>query len=442
MSRFTVFIGGVHGAGKGVLCDRIKRDIICDYVSASQLLGWRTKNKQVDDVETNQKLLSILLPNAISADKVFLVDGHFSLWNKDGHAEVVSNSVFESFSPDALIVVVDDENIIAERLYTRDGIKYNSAQIQLLQDCEVSNARNVSCNLSIPLFVVNSRNEEMVISVIHEMKNMMTRYTRDNIYSEMLKTVIMRFDFSGATSIRRFVDNIKQDLLLRNSFKRLRYIPQDQYNVKITKRENDGSLPITEEQPKMIYRFFDCRIDENPDVILDVTSDAICLSIDCRNSYNGSKKYTSFMVSLMTMLMQHDPYIIIERIGIRKIDAQVIPSGENIHLYFNENFVAASSWYSSLKESVNLAELFKIGKVNFNVVQHIDRIPSGEDRAIYDVDAFIENGEISEMVANEKKLSIFLDKDIQDKMFELFVGVAASEYLEKCYKAKQARNQE
>ena len=263
----------------------------------------------------------------------------------------------------------------------------------------------------------------------------MTEYTRDNIYSEMLKTVIIRFDFSGSTSIRRFVDEIKPDM--KKNFDQMRPINQNQYTFKVRPKDSeDGSLPVAEQQNNILYHFYDCRMDEDLDVVLDIAVDSVCLTIDCRRKYKGSKKYTDLMVDIMMRLVQFDPYINIERIGVRKIDAQVIPKGGNISDYFNANYLAAQSWYLNRKEKVNFTELYKMGRVNFNVVQHIDRLPMDETRAIFDVDAYIVNGDISVLMKNKTELGRFLNEEVQDKMFELFVSFASKDYLEKSKLAK------
>lgn len=439
MSRFTIFIGGVHGAGKGYLCEKIREKIICDYVSASRLLHWATPSKKVQNISANQRLLSELLPPAIASDRVFLVDGHFSLWNEEGKVEAIELGVFQSCSPNALIVVIDDESRIVARLKERDGIDYSLEQINEIQAVEIDNAKSISLSLGIPLFIVRSAEDVVIDNVIEKLKSMMTRYTRENIYSEMLKTVIIRFDFLGATDIRQFVNSIKKDEVVYKAFPQMRPIPQDQYNFKVSPKDiKDGSLPLYEKQSNTIFRFFDCKLDSDLDVILDITSDAVCLSIDCSKHYNGSKKYTDFMVYLMTKLIKYDPYIRIGRIGVRKLDAQIIPDGKTIYDYFNDSYLAARSWYSGKKDVLNYVEQFRIERVNFNVVQHIDRLPNGSDRAIYDVDAYIVNGDIDAMVADELKLGEFLNNEVQDKMFELFVACASTEYLEECLRAKKA----
>ena len=435
MSRFTIFVGGVHGVGKGCFFDMLREYIICEYVSASSLLHWATVDKTVNDIEANQNFLASELPKAIQADKVFMIDGHYALWNKVGGVERVSQKLFDACSPNFLICITADPATIAQRLRERDRIDYDAEQINSLQTVEIANAKDISKRLNVPLFIIDS-GETSYVKAIKEIKNTMTEYTRENIYSEMLKTVIIRFDFSGSTSIRRFVDDIKPFMIER--FAQMRTLSQNQYTFKVRPKEiEDGSLPIAEQQNKLVYHFFECKLDEHLDVVLDVAVDSVCLTIDCRKRYNGSKKYTDLMVELMTRLIIFDPYINIERIGVRKIDAQVVPLGEHISQYFNENYLAAKSWYASTKEKVNFTEVYRIGRVNFNVVQHIDRLPGGESRAIFDVDAYIVNGDIRSLMGDGSALNAFLNDEVQDKMFEIFVSFASKNYLERCKEAKQ-----
>lgn len=437
MSRFTVFLGGVHGSGKGHFSALLRQEIICDYLSASSLLHWATNDKTVEDVDANQDLLSSIIPDAIRDDKAYLLDGHYALWNKQGGIDMVSAKVFEACKPNVLLCMTGNPSIIAERLTQRDNIDYTPDQIATLQAAETEGAKHLAGLLSVPLYLIDTENIEQQLAVIKNIKSMMSEFTRDNIYSEMLKTVIIRFDFTGSTSIRRFVDAIKQESFIRESFASMRPIQQSQFNIKVNQKEiEDGSLPVTERQNNIVYRFYDCKIDEGLEVILDVTVDSACLTIDCRKGYRGSRKYTDLMVKLIMKLKQVDPYITIQRIGVRKIDAQIIPVGGHISQYFNENYRAAESWYASKKDRVNFAELFHLGRVNYNVVQHIDSLDTNEDRAIYDVDAFIVNGEINKLMTDEAQLSTFLNEEVQDKMFELFVSVASRDYLEKCKQAK------
>ena len=61
MAKTKLFIGGIRGVGKGSLCKKLVEAYLCEYVSASALLNWNKKSKQVQDVSRNQKILAELL---------------------------------------------------------------------------------------------------------------------------------------------------------------------------------------------------------------------------------------------------------------------------------------------------------------------------------------------------------------------------------------------
>lgn len=433
MSRFTIFVGGVHGSGKGNVCRYLSQEIISDYVSASQLLHWAVKDKTVENIEANQKLLTVLLPHALQADKTFVIDGHFALWNKDKTIEEVSQNLFEACDPNVIIVVIENPEIIVVRLKERDGIDYSQEEIERLQAVELENAHRISDNLGIPLYIVQSTKREKVISCVLKIKQHMAIYTRDNISSKMLKTVIFRFDYAGGTDLTRFVNEIKQLDAIKGVFNSLRRIDAPRYNITVNTRDIEaGRLPLAEKQESAIFRFYDCKYDTGVNVILDVSATSVCLTIDCRENYHGSKRYTELMGQLIHSLKTMDSFVSVQRIGIRKIDAQEIGESECISDYFNENYVAAQSWYRSPKQQINYAEFFQIGRVNFNVVQHISSSKNGNPQAILDVDAFIENGDINSLIDDPKSLADFMNYEMQDKMFEMFVYYASKSYLEKC----------
>lgn len=437
MSRFTIFVGGIHGSGKSRFCKILQKEIICDYVSASKILQWTTKDKTVENIEANQEALSLLIPYAIQGDKTFVIDGHFALWNKNGSIENIPITLFNACNPNAIVVIIETPAIIAERLFRRDGIHYGIEEIEKLQEKEKENAHRTSETLGIPIFVLGSTNDDGIKSCIINIKKIMAEYTRENISSPMLKTVIIRFDYAGGTNILQFVNEIKQQDFIKNAFGALQRIDTPQLSITLNACDIEtGSLPFAEKQKSTIYRFYECKYDEGLNVILDVSAESVCLAIDCRKNYQGSGQYTELMGKLISKLKDLDSFISVRRIGIRKIDAQVLEEGEKISDYFNENYIASRSWYSSPKDRVNYADFFTIGRVGFNVVQHISHNSEGKTQAIFDVDSFIVNEEINSLISNEKQLIDFMNNEMQDKMFELFVSCASKQYLEKCKQAK------
>lgn len=129
MTRFRIFIGGVHGVGKGSLCKRLVDYLMCEYVSASSLLNWATKTKQVKDVLRNQEILADLLQGHMQKEFSYVIDGHFALWNESNECIKVPLRTFTSLNLDAIIIATCASAVIQERLANRDDYEYKLEDI-------------------------------------------------------------------------------------------------------------------------------------------------------------------------------------------------------------------------------------------------------------------------------------------------------------------------
>lgn len=434
MAKLRIFVGGIHGVGKGSLCKQMVNYLMCEYLSASKLLSWNTKTKQVDNVSHNQEILAILFQKYMQDDFSYVIDGHFALWNKFDQCEIAPLKTFTNLKLNAIIIATCANELIQRRLATRDGLFYNIENIANLQEREYKQAKYVAENLAIPLIVIDTTKESNFYKVMKKIEQI-NPYTRDNILSSMLKTVIMRVDFEGLTDLPSFISHVKSKNQMQETFAKMTMHPKRNMKVSFRPKDiEDGQLPITETQKSIIYRFFDCKISNSTKVTLDIDSESITLAIDCQTNYNGSKEYSSFMGWIINELRSYDQYIVVNRLGVRKIDVQVLSEGEEIDFYFNEKYIVAKSWKNSpTKTKSILTELFEIDNIHFNVVQYIDRIEDNRVRLIYDVDAFFTGDEIGTILQSEN-IEDILYHNIQDRMFGLFVSVASEKYLESCKK--------
>ncbi|MBO7552543.1 MAG: TIGR04255 family protein [Bacteroidaceae bacterium] len=440
MTRLRIFVGGVHGAGKGSLCKQLVNHFIGEYVSASQLLHWNSKYKYVKDVSYNQDLLTELLQKYTQHDTNYVIDGHFALWNSDYKCEVVPIKTFESLNLSMIIIVKCANELIQKRLKFRDDVSYRLDDIKVLQSLEEEQAKIVAESLGIPLMIVNPTECFDYFNFIKHIE-MMKQYTRDNISSQMLKTAIIRIDFTGLTNVRSFVNRIKSSVKLQEAFGKMVMIPKQNMSVSFRPKDiEEGQLPFTETQKSILFRFHECKMEGDSNVTLDIEPESITLAIDCQKNYKGSRDYSYFMGWIIDELLAFDQYVTIIRLGVRKIDVQVLEAGEPIEKYFNERFVVTQSWKSwPPKTKSILTELLEIDNISFNVTQYIDRINDGRERLIYDVDAFL-NGNILEKALKSGNASDFLYHDMQDRMFDFFVSVASIDYLELSKKRKTEQN--
>ena len=444
MARVKLFIGGIHGVGKGSFCKMLVDAYFCEYVSASSLLNWTKKSKQVQDVNRNQKILAELLAEKTSGDSSYIIDGHFALWNESNRCEVVPLETFIPIGLNGIVLITCSADIVQERLCERDGISYEIDRIRDLQNSEILQAKYVAESLNIPLFVFDATQSIDYEVVLTQIDKLMKKYTRDNIYSEMLKTVIIRLDFTGVINIAPFVDFIKRTPIIESNFEAFDEIAQRQLNVSFVPKDiEDGGLPVAKAQDRTIYRFSKWKHVNNSDAILDIDNSSITIGVDCGTKYNGSKGYSDVIIKLMCELKKYDQYISLKRLGVRKIDAKVINEGEKIEDFFNDKFVVLDSWRQSQKDMSSLTDLLHIDDVRFNVVQRIERLKDEKEnryliRAFYDVDSYIETNVLRNI--NDEQLEYYLNVKMQEKMFEMFVNVASAKYLESCKKEKERRN--
>ena len=307
-----------------------------------------------------------------------------------------------------------------------------------MQNAEIEQAKFVSQELNIPLFFIDTSGVANYEVLLNQLDKIMKKYTRENIYSEMLKTVIIRLDFSGVINIGSFVDMIKQSEAIKSKFAILEEIPQRELNVSFLPEDaGTGGLPITKAQDKTIFRFSKWKDTTNSEARLDIDNTSMTLSIDCRNNYKGSGEYSSLMISLMNDVMKHDQFVKFQRLGVRKIDAQILNDENHINDYFNDNFTVKNSWeQGESKDMSTLTDFLHIDDVKFNVIQRIERIPEDKLRLIYDVDSYI-YADALEKICEGQSVESYLNKKMQDKMFDMFVNVTSEKYLDSCLKAKE-----
>ncbi len=170
MNKGSIFVGGVHGSGKTQLCKKIQEKIDCVYLSASQLLKWSKKEKNVENVQENQRKLKELLKEKMQDDKLYLIDGHFTLWNKEYKCEKIPLTFFEDLNIKCILLVVENEDVIEKRLFVRDEINVLSENIVSISDVEKEYSQFVAEKLGVYFYQVNSSNENQVNILINQME--------------------------------------------------------------------------------------------------------------------------------------------------------------------------------------------------------------------------------------------------------------------------------
>jgi len=155
-----IFIGGIHGSGKGEVCKQIIEQSNLIHLIASEVLRWHElspkKEKIVQNIIETQKRLTTNLESIIIPENQYLLDGHYCLLNQNGIPEKVPFSLFEHISPSKLILVIADSEVVKERLKKRDSKEYAKELITKFQELETAYSKELAIQLNIPLLIINS----------------------------------------------------------------------------------------------------------------------------------------------------------------------------------------------------------------------------------------------------------------------------------------------
>lgn len=161
MKNDIIFIGGIHGVGKGTLCERIESELGIVHLSASEVLKWKELNvdssdKRVTDIDSTQDRLLNNLKGIINPGQTYLLDGHFCLLNKENQIEKVPEDVFIGINPKKIIVVSENPEIISKRLSQRDGRIYETSLLKEMQNTEIEHAKYISNLLGVEMYKIQS----------------------------------------------------------------------------------------------------------------------------------------------------------------------------------------------------------------------------------------------------------------------------------------------
>lgn len=165
-----IFIGGIHGVGKGTICKEIASKTSLIHITASEILKWNeissTSNKLVNNISSTQERLIHGLKNLIEKDKQYLLDGHFCLLNSFGEPCKIEEETFDNINPKIISIVIDDVENISKRLETRDNKKYDIIVLNKLQEMEIEYAKYLSKKYNIQYIEIKNSDYKSLLNNI------------------------------------------------------------------------------------------------------------------------------------------------------------------------------------------------------------------------------------------------------------------------------------
>lgn len=166
-----IFIGGIHGVGKGTFCDKVSSHTNTIHLSSSDLIKWTEissiKNKNVLNIDLTQERLLIGLEKTIENNRRYILDGHFCLLNKENIPTNIPFETFKKINPKKLIVITEDIKIISDRLNDRDDKFYSEELLEKFQEKEKKRAKEIAQKLNIELLCYNNNFKEALNFINH-----------------------------------------------------------------------------------------------------------------------------------------------------------------------------------------------------------------------------------------------------------------------------------
>jgi adenylate kinase len=158
----VIFLAGVHGVGKGFLGAPVANALGISHFTASQLIReekgqatWGT-DKKTSDLDDNQLALIRAVGQRRLTHPHILLDGHFVLRNAQGILTPLATSVFKELHPTGVILLTEDESIIASRLALRDKGTPDIQAISELAAAELTHAQAVCTELKLPFTQIHA----------------------------------------------------------------------------------------------------------------------------------------------------------------------------------------------------------------------------------------------------------------------------------------------
>lgn len=169
-SKNIIFVGGVHAVGKSTFADYVRKIASnIELLSCSALLNWENpEDKEVEDVMTNQERLISALNNVVDIDKPYLIDGHFCLLDQNHNIVPVDYAVIKAINPRRIFLLVEDINVIHDRLLTRDGKDYSLNLLSEMSAKEQELAENFSTQYDVPLLILRADEYDKVDTIVKE----------------------------------------------------------------------------------------------------------------------------------------------------------------------------------------------------------------------------------------------------------------------------------
>lgn len=173
----TIFVAGVHSAGKTFATKPACQKLGLVHATASQLIkqerglaSWDA-SKMVSDVDQNQLALVSAARRIREEGATLVLDGHLVLRRAAGDHERLSVHVFRSLGCSAILLIRSPVAILQDRLRARHDASWSDEELTAFSKAEDEHGQHVAKALGIPLITLDAPSVDMVESWLVRLSN-------------------------------------------------------------------------------------------------------------------------------------------------------------------------------------------------------------------------------------------------------------------------------
>lgn len=158
MKTGIIFITGTYGVGKNTLCNNLSKELNIPFFSSGDLISEINgetygANKIVKDKTANQNILISAVKRKLSLNPVFMLAGHFCIFNQNYEVEILPEFVYKEMPISKLILLEANIEKIINNIRLRDKKLYSLDAIKSLILTERKQAEMISGQLNLPLYI-------------------------------------------------------------------------------------------------------------------------------------------------------------------------------------------------------------------------------------------------------------------------------------------------
>lgn len=256
-------------------------------------------------------------------------------------------------------------------------------------------------------------------------------YDRYSLSDNLLKRVIIKADYEGVTNLDSVVEDLKTNCLAE-FFK--------SYRRKIPAVDN-GALAVGDPVMRDLPHFFYNYRNSSDVVELSISSRSMTLQINCVE-YRNIDPFMSIAINVLDSILGSDSFIVLDKVGIRKIAAYANVKAEKIFGIFEpasfslektiRDIPGAHGLYSSYEDTMFFGKEKHIFADYRRLLKKIKdpKIQEWVLQAILDINAYsVKDSLICETGDLKGHLERVLS-NINEVMFTLFKSAVTEGYLE------------